>query len=376
MLVGAISLVLAFSMIVLGVKFAFGAFSGGYELYGEFTAAGQGLQHDSDVKIRGVDIGKVSSIKLRDGKALVKLHIDEGQRVPVTARAVIRPKTLFGEKFVDIEPGEDEGRGPYLAHGARIENTLGGIELERVLTEAYPILKAIDPAELGVVIGTLADAGKGLGPTINRSIVNGQKLAAITARHDADARQFFADFANLSEELAKRADDVVQGATDLNSALPTLNAHGDDLNQLLTQTARLSGDVADLLDANRSFLRKSVTEGGKGLQVLYDHRTEVIPLVIGLRQYLETLTSVIRIPVGDGTYMAAVKGITGGDVCAPDCPGNGQPAAPGDTTTTTTPAAPLPGLPDLGGLFELPGSAPPPTGADALLGLANGLVGK
>ena len=49
--------------------------------------------------------------------------------------------------------------------------------------------------------------------------------------------------------------------------------------------------------------------------MLYDHRTQVVPLVIGLREYIQTLTEVIRIDVGDGTLMAAVKGLLGGQVC-------------------------------------------------------------
>ena len=43
------------------------------------------------------------------------------------------------------------------------------------------------------------------------------------------------------------------------------------------------------------------------LDTIYDRRTELIPLVFGLREYLQTLTQAIRIPVGDGTLMAAFR---------------------------------------------------------------------
>jgi hypothetical protein len=49
--------------------------------------------------------------------------------------------------------------------------------------------------------------------------------------------------------------------------------------------------------------------------VLYDHRDQVMPLVTGLRQYVQTLAISIRIDVGDGTLMAAVEGLLGGDLC-------------------------------------------------------------
>jgi ABC-type transporter Mla subunit MlaD len=185
-----------------------------------------------------------------------------------------------------------------------------------VLAEAYPILEAIEPAELGIVLGELADAGNGIGPNINRSIVNFATLSELQDENDAETRQFLSDLALLSDELADRADDLVAGARDLNVALPPLNARSDELQVLLQQAARLSSGAADLLENNRSFLRKNVTEGGKALQVLTEERGQIQPLVTGVRQYVQTLAEVIRLPLGDGTRLAAVKGITGGDVAA------------------------------------------------------------
>ncbi|MDX6232476.1 MAG: phospholipid/cholesterol/gamma-HCH transport system substrate-binding protein, partial [Nocardioidaceae bacterium] len=315
-----------------------------YHLDASFASAGQGLITQSDVKVHGVNIGRVNGVKLREGRALVRLEIDSDEKIPVDAKATIRPKTLFGEKFVDIAPGDQEASGPYLSGGDEIEHTLGGFELEKVLTDAYPLLQALDPAELVVVVDELAKSGQGLGESINRSIVNGQKLTDINVRHDADTRQFLSDLANLSDELAGRADDLVAGARDLNVALPTINDNADDLTTLLDQTARLSGDLADILDANRGFLRKSVTEGGKAIQVLSDDRDQLIPLVIGLHQYAQTLAEVIRLEVGDGTLMAAVKGLLGGDACGVvPCPSTAPSSAP---ATSPIGGLPLPGLLD------------------------------
>ncbi|MGH2685473.1 MAG: MCE family protein, partial [Actinomycetota bacterium] len=304
-LTGVITLSLLAALVVLGVSIAFGALDGGYQLVGRFDAAGQGLvagNDGSDVQIRGVDVGHVADIELVDGAAVVTVTMDEGQRVPRDTLAVIRPKTLFGEKFVDLElEPEAERDGPFLQPGDEFTDTLGGFELERVLADAYPILEAIDPADLGVVLGELADAGRGLGPVINRSIVNFATLTRLQVEHDDDIRQFLRDLALLSDELGDRADDLVAGAEDLNVALPPLNERADELNVLLREAARLSGGVADVLENNRGFLRKNVTEGGKALQVLSDERANIQPLVTGLRQYVQTLAEVIGLPLGDGT---------------------------------------------------------------------------
>src|SRR3546814_12016793 len=104
MLTGAIALVLLSAAATIGIKASFGAFDGGYELSGRFDAAGQGLLPGSDVKVRGVHIGEVDCIRLVDGAASVTLRLHDGEQVPVAAPALLRPQTLFGDNFVNIDP--------------------------------------------------------------------------------------------------------------------------------------------------------------------------------------------------------------------------------------------------------------------------------
>src|SRR4051794_23725591 len=354
---GLIALVLLSGAIVVGVEQAFGAFDGGYRLQASFDAAGQGLIKNSDVKIRGVNIGKVDSVKLVDGRALVTMTINDGQKVPTSTTAVVRAKTLFGEKFVDLTPdpkdSKTEQSGPFYAMDGHAlippDKTEGGFELEKVLTDAFPLLKSIQPSELTTLLHELAVAGDDLGPTINRQLVNGKKVFDVFAAHDEDTRRFLVDLAKLSTELGGRSDDLVAAANSLNTALPTLNSRGDELNSLLVQTSRLSDDVADLLQNNKPFIDKSFNGGQQVLDTLFAKRAQLVPLVIGLRQYAETLAESIRIPVGDGSFMAAVKSLNGTQAC--DLFGLfscNDPASP-------TPA--LPGVPDVPGL---------PAGAPAL----------
>jgi phospholipid/cholesterol/gamma-HCH transport system substrate-binding protein len=316
MLTGAIALLLLMSTITVGVKAAFGAYAGGYRLVGSFETAGQGLLPGSDVKVRGVNVGSVRNIRLVGGRARVEVRIHDGERIPREATARIRAKTLFGEKFVDLDlTGTDEEKGPFLAPGERFRHTEGGFELEDVLTDIYPLLKAIDPSELMTVISNLADGGRGLGDTINRTIVHGTEVSDVFAAHVDDTAKFLSDLAALSGQLATSADDLVGIADAGNDVLPVLNDGEADLVAILTQTGRLSNDVADLLLNNKPFVDASLGDGSKAVQILYDRRTQVVPLVIGLRQYIQTLSSIVRIPVGDGTLMAAVKGLLGTQVC-------------------------------------------------------------
>ncbi|HEX2849438.1 MAG TPA: MlaD family protein [Acidimicrobiales bacterium] len=365
-IIGAISLIVIIGLAVLGVRVANGAWASRYRLTASFDSAGQGLIRQSDVKIRGVDIGRVERVQLRKGRAVVTMSIDEPQKVPVAATATVRPKTLFGEKFIDIDPGPTESSGPYLHDGGRITHTVGAIELEKLLSEAYPILKAINPDELGVVISELATASRGMGPTINRTLSNGAEVLDVQARHDADLRQFLDDLTLLSATIDQHANDLVSTAKTLNSALPPLNDRAGDLTTVLQQAARVSADVADVLEANKPFLDKSVTEGGKSVQLLYDQRGQLPGLIRGLRYFVQVLSEIGRFDLGDGTKAAAVKGVLGGgSVCGRTpvgCPvyappvTTPPPGGPPPTTLPTIPGLPPPTLPTIPGV-----TLPPPT---------------
>lgn len=324
MISGAIGLVVLVALITIGIKASFGAFDTGYQLEGSFAAAGQGLLSGSDVKIRGMNVGEVDNIDLVENRARITMRIEDEFDVPVDAQAVVRPKTLFGEKFIDIIPGENELTGPYLADGDEIADTLGGFELERVLADSYPVLEAVDPVELAIIVDELATAGDGLGENINRSIVNGATLAELQASNDAEIRQFLGDLALLSEELDALAPDLLAGARDLNVALPSLNERSDELNAALVQTARLASDVAELLENNEEFTTNALTNGSRTLQVLFDRRGQIQPLLLGVQQYTQTLAEAIRVEVGDGTLMVAVKNL----VSVSEIVGSDEPVLP------------------------------------------------
>jgi virulence factor Mce-like protein len=379
-LTGLTTFLFAFGAIVLGIKWSNGDFDPHYHLVASFTSAGQGLIQSSDVKVHGVDIGHVTGVKLVKGRALVRMWIKGGERVPVDAMATIRPKTLFGEKFVDIDPGRAEDSGPFLHEGGHITHTVGGIELEKVLTDLYPVLKAVQPEQLMTIIDTLAQGGAGEGPAIGRQISNFRILADIQANHAADTQEVLDDLAKLSDELANRAGDLVQTAQNANSALPPLNARGDELTTVLDQGARLSHDLADLLEANRPFLTKSVTEGGKTIQLLFDQRSQISPLLTGLREFIQTLGEVGRIPLGDGTTLAAVKFIIG-----EDCPQGRFQGCPAPVGPASPQAGPQAGPATAGGgglgpdtnitLPPLPPVPKPQSGAGVIVDMLRGLIG-
>jgi virulence factor Mce-like protein len=94
----------------------------GYTLKVPFTEAGL-LAVQSDVRISGISVGKVSKIDLGSGKdagkavATIELN-DTYAPIPSNTRALLRQKTLLGETYVELTPGNRDA--PPLPDGGEL----------------------------------------------------------------------------------------------------------------------------------------------------------------------------------------------------------------------------------------------------------------
>ena len=82
--------------------------------------------------------------------------------------ARILPKTLFGEKYVALQvPARPSARS--IRAGDVISESRVAIEVERVLSDIYPLLRTVQPAQLNYTLTALADALEGRGDRLGRA---------------------------------------------------------------------------------------------------------------------------------------------------------------------------------------------------------------
>jgi ABC-type transporter Mla subunit MlaD len=99
--------ILLFLWVTFGGSTPFKAKS--YQIKVPFTEASQ-LAEQSDVRISGVDVGKVENIELgpKGKEAVALLNIDDKYApLPRKTRAMLRTKTLLGETYVELSPGSN-----------------------------------------------------------------------------------------------------------------------------------------------------------------------------------------------------------------------------------------------------------------------------
>jgi phospholipid/cholesterol/gamma-HCH transport system substrate-binding protein len=117
--VGRILIMVAFALSCFGLLlFLWLAFGGsiplkpkGYEVKVPFKEA-TSLANEADVRISGVPVGRVKTVKLaRNGLNVATLQLDAKYApLPSDARAILRQKTLLGETYVELTPGTRTAR--------------------------------------------------------------------------------------------------------------------------------------------------------------------------------------------------------------------------------------------------------------------------
>jgi virulence factor Mce-like protein len=235
-----------------------GAFAAQVKVTAMLAQTGDALTPGSDVKMRGVLVGRVGHIKRETGKsgADVQLLLFPGKAASVPAEVTARslPANFFGQSFVDLVPPK---RSAGVIHsGARIpaDTSAETAELQDVFAKLYRVLSAVQPAKLATVIGALAEALDGRGAAIGNLVgktdtyLRALQPALPTLRADITA------FATFAENLNRNTPSLLDSVDDVLVLARTLVDRQQQFLQLLGGGLGLTGDARKLIGDNQSSL--------------------------------------------------------------------------------------------------------------------------
>jgi phospholipid/cholesterol/gamma-HCH transport system substrate-binding protein len=97
-----------------------------------------GLVKDNAVKIAGVKVGKVAAVKVEHKTAVLELRVDPEVELHADAEAIVRAKSLLGEKYLQLDPGSLEAA--VLPDGAELTKVRTVFEIDEMLNALQPIL--------------------------------------------------------------------------------------------------------------------------------------------------------------------------------------------------------------------------------------------
>jgi virulence factor Mce-like protein len=305
------------SAAIVAVRYGTGTFSSGYQLVATFTRSSQGLDDQSTVKLRGVDVGTVERIRLRpDGRADVTLQMHPDAHIATTTAASIEPLSVFGPAFVNLHPGEGENEGPFLHDGGHLRSTTAPLEFTDVLNKVDRVLDAVDPDDLSTIFHTFADSVAGLGPNLRRTLDNTSKLVDLGASHLNDTQQFLADLHLLSASLADHAGSIAGTIANANDVASVVGGRTDEIDHLLTGSSKIASALATYLEQHGENAGRFLDSAASVLGVATSHVSQFPDLFRLIDEFFGRIGDALRLEGPGGVLIGALHGGVLTSLCA------------------------------------------------------------
>jgi phospholipid/cholesterol/gamma-HCH transport system substrate-binding protein len=262
-----------------------------------FGRAGQGLDQQSDVKIRGINVGKVASVKLdKNGKVLVRIRLNDGIKAPTTSSLSIQPLSIFGPKFIDLDPGTEEGTGPYLADGARVAKTTDPQELTDIAQPTYDLLNAIEPQDVATLLETFSHGLDGRGPALAGTLDNTAALLDLSTKDAGNLKSLIGNSVPITGTLAAKGTEIVDLARDLNLLSPAISADPAAFRSMITGAGTVSDQVVALLKSDPQGPGRILDAIMPALKVSYDLRANTPQLISGVGAFFDQSSGILQVP--------------------------------------------------------------------------------
>ena len=188
--------------------------------------AGQG----QTVRVSGVRIGDIGNVELKDGRAIVRMDIDDQYKdmIHTDATALLRPKTGLKDMFIQIDPGSDSA--PVAKEGWTLP-------IEATSPDVNPdeILSTLDSDTRDYLRLLISDAGRGL------------------KGRSSDLRDLFRRFEPTHKDLAAVNGALAERRTNLRRLI-------NSLQQLNTELANHDDDIAGLVSSSSAVMRAFASE--------------------------------------------------------------------------------------------------------------------
>ncbi|OBK33389.1 hypothetical protein A5658_01715 [Mycobacterium sp. 1245111.1] len=169
-----------------------------------------GLYRFSNVTYRGVQVGKVTAVRLTHTGAKATLSLGTSPRIPADLHADVRSISAIGEQYVDLLPRKDAP--PYLHNGSVIAaaDTTIPQDVGPLLNQTSALIDSIPKEKLGQLLDESFRAFNGAGYNLS-------SLADSSAKLSAD----FAGVADRGRDLVRDSAPIVDALADSTAALHT-----------------------------------------------------------------------------------------------------------------------------------------------------------
>lgn len=216
------------------------------EYFGQFSESG-GLHTGDTVRLNGMDVGSVSSVKVDGDRVRVGFTLGM-TTVGTDSRISIRTDTILGKKTLEIEP-----------RGSTRLRANATLPLEQSTTP-YQIYDAFDDLtrstagwdidSLRESLNVLSETITATAPELSAALRGVAEFSDTIGTRDDQLNNLLANADQVATVLGNRSDNINQLVVNAQALLAKFNSRQSDIDTLLGNVVAVSTQVAGLIDDN------------------------------------------------------------------------------------------------------------------------------
>ena len=325
--IGAVSLGVILALVALAFNTASLPLIGGGTVYRAQFSEAAGLKPDDPVRIAGVKVGQVESLQLEDGAVTVAFRVKDAF-VGDRSEAAIKIETVLGAKYVALVPRGEQALDP--DDRIPVDRTASPYDVVEAFAGLSSTVDSIDTGQLAASFETLSQTLSGTPDEVRTSLDGLSRLSQTIASRDQQLQQLLSATRDVTQVLADRNGEFTRLIVDSNTLLTEVQQRRQLIDSILTDTQKLSQQLAGLVQDNTAALTPALTQLSTVTDILSRNRQQLGETVHNLAPFVRVFTNTL----GNGRWFDSfVDNLIPGVVSSALC--GGSPALGGPSTCSS-----------------------------------------
>lgn len=297
LVVGAVGITLVTAIVVAAFLYDKLPFIKGTSNYSAYFSEAGGIKPGSDVRVSGMDVGRVSRIKLEGNQVLVTFTVRNGVDLGERTEAAIRTETVLGAKVLELTSRGDGSLGGPIP----VERTKSPYDIPAALGDLTTTISGLDTTQLSDALQTMAQTFSNTPPDLKIALEGVARFSETLNTRDDRLRDLLTNANKVTTVLAKRSDQIAALVVNTNALVAELLAQQDSVDALMSNLSRVSQEISGLVADNRTQLKPAVDKLNGVLEILDNRKGELQRTLTLLRRYAMSFGEVL----GSGPFFKA-----------------------------------------------------------------------
>ena len=245
-----------------------------------------GLYRFSNVTYRGIEVGKVTDIRVTPTGAEATMSIATSPKIPADLEAEVRSVSAVGEQYVDLRPRTDSG--PYLENGSviTIDNVIIPAPVGPVLDRVSRLVDTFPKDRLGDLLDETYQAFNGAGYDFGSLVESGSTISRDLNGISEETTKLAEDSRPLLEGQAATSDSIRTWARSLAGFTGQLQASDPQFRDVLQRFPSFETEVSGLLNQLKPTLPVLLANLGVVSEILMTYNASLEQLLVLLPPYI------------------------------------------------------------------------------------------